>query len=167
MCPPRRPAGARAAAARGRLGGVRGHSEVVSEKVAGPQRPIPKQGKAAPGPFALLPPWVPPREPGWDLQAFPGMMPVRTPSPGASLEPFLVLPAACLKVSRLSQPHPRELSVGRPPSDPAGPGTVGRSHFHNQLPGIRLRWRKETGESPPACPDSVGRRGRGEGKLES
>ena len=109
----------------------------------------------------------PPREPGWDLQAFPGMMPVRTPSPGASLEPLLVLPAACLNVSRLSQSHPRELSVGRPPSDPGGPGTILRSHFHHQLPGIRLRWRKETGESPPACPDSVGRRGREEGKLES
>lgn len=72
-CPLRRLAGARAAAARGRLGGSRGRSEVVVRRLRV------HKGR--------LPGWEEPcrtREPGWDLQASPEIMWVRTPMRGAS-----------------------------------------------------------------------------------
>lgn len=117
MCPPRRPAGARAAAARGRLGEsgaiCSGQKRLQVHRGRFLSRKKPRQIHSL---FCLLgfpqrtrlgPPGFSRNDAGPDAK------------PGRILEPFLVLPAACLKVSRLSQPHPRELSVGRPSLRPS------------------------------------------------
>ena len=167
LCPLRRPASAHAAVARGRLGGARGCSEVVERRlwVGRGRTPNVEEPRRIHSRYRGV--GFPSREPGWDLQAFPETMRVRTPSPGASLETLLILPAACQNPSRPSQSQSSERSAHGSPSAPAGPGTILRLHIHHQLPDIRPRWRVGAGQSLPACPGSVERRGSREGKLES
>ena len=168
MCPLRWSASARAAVERGRLGGVRGFSEVVAEKAAGPQRPMPKPGRVAPDPSGLLRSGFPLRGRGGP-PGFPRNDACRDAKSGCILGASPRPPRGLLS-SLPAGPVPSQRTQSPPPS--FRPSWT-RDHTSfvrtstSQLPGIRLRWGVEAGESPPARPRSVGRRGRGEGRLES
>lgn len=167
LCLLRRRASAHAAVARWRLGGARGCSEVVERRlwVGRGRFPNVEEPRRVHSRFRGV--GFPSREPGWDLQAFPETMGIRTPSQDASLEPLLTLPAACQNLSRRSQSQCRERSAPGSPSAPAGPETILGLHIHHQLPDIRPRWRVRAGQSLPSCPGSAERRGSRKGKLES
>lgn len=109
LCPLRRPASAGAAVARGRLGGVRGCSEVVETRLWGAAEADSQTGKSRAGSVRASAALgsLPESQVGTSRLA-QKMVRVRTPDPGASLELLLILPAACQNLSVLSQSQSRE-----------------------------------------------------------